>query len=431
MGNWRLSKNAKYYVKINSVFLAITFSLVLINTPHVTYDGWQYISSGKSLFDGTFFENYFFVRKPLYPLFLGLCLNFFGSLWAILLIQTYLCVATIGLLIEAVVNHTKQDKTQRILHKVLLGLVCWLILGSLPSFILQQNAILILFAVIARMIWKGEYSAEDHDKKTKYVWSRWALLASISFLISLEIFFMVLLLVIVLTIRKRLSLKNLLLVALVSSLVAIGVTFGFNQLHRNAQQANGYNTSNLSDPFLKEDLSKNLKDQLINPNPPYTQKVVRGFLANLDLSPTVGWDGVYTEIYEEPGHPMRAFGLNHIMQQMPLCNSFPEQGVIAVREEYVKQYEGCINPMIQIPNRLKPILYGLYLVYWPLIVLIAIFGRYKQFLWLPGIVLVVYALLGAGISRYGMVVYPSVIMVAYANLALQLKERNVSGPERK
>ncbi len=419
-------KNAKYYLKINIVFVVITFSLMVINTPHVTYDGWQYISSGKSLFDGTIFENYFFVRKPLYPIFVGLCLKLFGSLWVLILIQTYLCVATVGLLIESVVNTSEQYKRKMILHKVGLGLVCWLTLGSLPSFILQQNVVLMMFAILARKIWITEYKAEVQEDNTQYNKFYLALFSSTAFLISVEISVIVLLIFITFTIRKLLSLKNLLLITTVTSLVALSVTFGINQLHGNAQQSSGYNSSNLSDPFLKEDLSQNLKEKLLNPNPPYTQKIVRALLANLDLSPTVGWDGIYTDIYEEPGPPMRAFGLNHLIQQMPLCNTFPQQGVIAVQEEFVQMYEGCPKPMVLVPNLLKAPLYGLYLICWPLIVIIAVFGRSKRLLWLPGIVLIVYACLGAGISRYGMVVYPSIIVAAYLNLALQLKARTIN-----
>ena len=377
----RISESANYFVKINSIFVFITLSLLLLNTPHVTYDGWQYLSSGKSIFDGTYFENYFFVRDPIYPIFIGLCLKIFDSLWVILILQTYLCVVSIGLLIETVVNSTIQEKSKRILHKAFLAIACWITLGSLPSFILQQNAILILFAFVARKAWKIDKRSEVEKLKTKDAWFTW--------------------------------------------------TSGMSELHTNAQQSESYNKSNLNDPFLNEDFTTNLKRQLMNANPPYTQKAIRAFLANLDLSPTVGWDGIYTDLYKEPGHPMRAFGLNHLLQQIPLCNDFPKQGVIAVREGFVTKYEGCLNPAVHFPSVLKPFIYGLYLIGWPLVVLIAAFGRSKRLLWLPGITLSVYALLGAGISRYGMVVYPIIIIAAYVNLELQVKARKTSDTNRK
>ena len=427
----RISESANYFVKINSIFVFITLSLLLLNTPHVTYDGWQYLSSGKSIFDGTYFENYFFVRDPIYPIFIGLCLKIFDSLWVILILQTYLCVVSIGLLIETVVNSTIQEKSKRILHKAFLAIACWITLGSLPSFILQQNAILILFAFVARKAWKIDKRSEVEKLKTKDAWFTWTLVLWIAFLISLEIFLIVLLLIVTLAVKKRITRRSFFLIAIVSSLLALATTSGMSELHTNAQQSESYNKSNLNDPFLNEDFTTNLKRQLMNANPPYTQKAIRAFLANLDLSPTVGWDGIYTDLYKEPGHPMRAFGLNHLLQQIPLCNDFPKQGVIAVREGFVTKYEGCLNPAVHFPSVLKPFIYGLYLIGWPLVVLIAAFGRSKRLLWLPGITLSVYALLGAGISRYGMVVYPIIIIAAYVNLELQVKARKTSDTNRK
>jgi hypothetical protein len=246
---------------------------------------------------------------------------------------------------------------------------------------------------------------------------------------GLEIYIVMILLIFVLAIKGRITRKELLLTLIISSLLVLVSNYSLNKVHEGAQKSAGYNSSNMNDPFLKEDFTRNLTKQLLNTSPPYSQKVIRAFLANLDLSPTVGWDGIYTYIYREPGHPMAVFGLNHFMQNMAMCNSFPADGVIAVRSEYVATFEGCEKPLIRVPNQVKPFLHLLYLCIWPLIVFIAAFGRSKQVLvWLPGILLGVYALLGAGISRYGMVVYPAIIIVAYANFTQLMKARTISEP---
>ena len=39
--------------------------------PLVTYDSWQYLSSGKSIISGRFPEGYFLIREPLYPALVG------------------------------------------------------------------------------------------------------------------------------------------------------------------------------------------------------------------------------------------------------------------------------------------------------------------------------------------------------------------------
>ena len=399
------------------LFLFTTVTLMLFNSPHVTYDGWQYISSGQSIFDGTIYENYFFVRKPLYPLFVGLCLKISESLWTLLFVQTFFCVAAVGLLINSVVNFFEKDRKKRIFHKTILLILCCFVLGALPSFVLQQNAILILFSVVARHLWNSETKQDKKNQEAIMNWFPWAFFSWIAFLIGLEIYITMILLVIVLTIKGRITRKQLLLTLVISSIFVIASNYTLNKIHENAQVSQNYNLTNLNDPFLKENFIDNMTVQLLDPNPPYSQKVIRALLANLDLAPTVGWDGIYTSVYRDPGHPMAAFGLNHFLQNVSFCNNLPQEGVIAVKSEYVAIFEGCKRPLVQVPKQIKPFLYFLYLGVWPAIVLTAVFGRPKYALvWLPGILLSVYALLGAGISRYGMVVYPTIIIIAFANL---------------
>jgi hypothetical protein len=420
-------KRLSHYFKINLLFLFTTIMLMLFNSPHVTYDGWQYISSGQSIFDGTIHENYFFVRKPLYPLFIGLCLKLSESLWTLMFVQTFLCVAAVGLLINSVVNSLEKDRKKRVFQKTTLLILCCFILGALPSFVLQQNAILILFAVVARHVWNSETKPEQKNQKSMMNWLPWTIFSWLAYLIGLEICITIILLAVIFTITTRITRKELLLILVISSILVITSNYSLNKVHQNAQLSQNYNSTNLKDPFLKENFIENLKAQLLEPNPPYSQKVIRAFLANLDLSPTVGWDGIYTSLYRDPGHPMAAFGLNHLLQNVPFCNILPVEGVIAVRSEYVAVFEGCKKPLVQVPNQIKPFLHFLYLGAWPLIVLIAAFGRSKYALvWLPGILLSVYALLGAGISRYGMVVYPIIIIVAFVNLRQMMEARTSS-----
>jgi hypothetical protein len=301
------------------------------------------------------------------------------------------------------------------------------VLGALPSFVLQQNAILILFAVVARYVWNFETKLDHKNQKAVMTWLPWTLFSCIAFFIGIEIYITIILLAVVLTIKSRIMRKELLLTLIISSILVMTSNYSLNKIHQNAQLSQNYNLTNLSDPFLKENFVENLTAQLLEPNPPYSQKVIRAYLANLDLSPTVGWDGIYTSLYRDPGHPMAAFGLNHFMQNVSFCDIFPKEGVIAVRSDYVASFEGCKKPLVQIPNQMKPFLYFLYLAAWPVIVLIAAFRRSKYTLvWLPGILLSVYAFLGAGISRYGMVVYPIIIIVGFTNVLELMKARAIS-----
>jgi hypothetical protein len=334
---------------------------MIFNSPHVTYDGWQYLSSGQSIFDGTLNENYFFVRKPLYPLFIGFWLMLFDSLWVIMFVQTFLCVIAVGLLINSVVNSLENDRNKRISQKLALLFLSWFVLGALPSFILQQNLILIFFTFVARYLWNLETNPDKINHGRVSSWLPWALLGWVAFLMGLEIYITIILLMVILALKGRITRREFLLTLVISLLLVFASNYSLNEVHQRAQKSTEYNSSNMNDPFLKEDFTKNLTNQVLNTSPPYSQKVVRAFLANLDLVPTVGWDGIYTSIYRDPGHPMAAFGLNHFMQNVTLCNRFPEEGVIAVRSEYVATFESCEEPLVQVPKQIKTFLHFLYL----------------------------------------------------------------------
>jgi len=188
-------------------------------------------------------------------------------------------------------------------------------------------------------------------------------------------------------------------------------------LENKARMNSSYNVTNDLDPFVSEDLIKNLMNSVTSFDPPYTQKVLLGAFANLDLVPTVGWDGLYTGKYNNPGHPMRSFGLNHVLQQFPVCNSLPEGGVNAVKSEYVEEFTSeCQIVSIKVPKVFGYFVYFIYLIFWPPLVLFALTNlRQAKILFLPIIWLFVYSFLGAGISRYAMPIYPLLIVSGYLN----------------
>jgi len=61
-----MKSNAKiavvFCIALTLFSLAITF---LFGNPRVSYDGWQYLSSAKSIQDGTLAENFFGLDSPV------------------------------------------------------------------------------------------------------------------------------------------------------------------------------------------------------------------------------------------------------------------------------------------------------------------------------------------------------------------------------
>lgn len=417
--------NNNFLIKNTSGILIVSVLTLCFVTPIVTYDGWQYISSGKSLFDGTYASNYFFVRQPLYPLFIGACLAIVDSLWFVIFMQYFINI----LCLTYFINLTLKDK--RVLNsarsmtkvKICIHTFCWIFLGSFPSYILAQNLFLPFFLMLTlylfktkNLITKKESNIKNKTKHLNFYIPCIFILTS--FLLAKEVF--VITIVVFLSsilINKNFRLQSILSILLGLILVLFSSLY-LNHITITAKNSTSFNQTNNQDPFANQDLFGNLKASLLNINPPYTQRAINSFGSLTDLTPTIGWNGLIVDIYKNPNHPMRTFGLNHILQFGQECNSFPETGVIAVNKEYLSDsYFNCFEPIIKVPQIVKGIAYLGYLILWPLFVLFALSSK-KQLLNI-GLVAILflftYSLMGAGISRYGYPIYPVIILMAIAN----------------
>jgi hypothetical protein len=101
-----LKKNA-FPLAATLVFGALSLWTLVFGHPVVTYDSWQYLSSGKSIADGTYLQNYFWVRQPGYPLLLAAVTLFTSNLWAIVFIQVALVSITYTALFQALARWIK------------------------------------------------------------------------------------------------------------------------------------------------------------------------------------------------------------------------------------------------------------------------------------------------------------------------------------
>jgi hypothetical protein len=419
--------NLKYQLKNFISVLVPSILILLFVTPIVTYDGWQYISSGKSLFDGTLENNYFFVRQPLYPFFVGLCLKIVDSLWVLIFIQYLINIASVIFFVNIVFKSFNESEPSMSIKrkKLFIYFFCWMFLGSFPSYLLAQNLFLPFLLILTSFYINYNKTIIDKTniRNKKLVWINIfapTFFISLSFLLAKELFVITLLITIYYLVKNKIYIFSTIFPLILGLILVFLSSASLSYIEKNAEKSPNFNLTNKQDPFANENLILNLKTSLININPPYTQRVINSFGSLTDLTPTIGWNGLIVDIYKNPNHPMRTFGMNHILQFGQTCNNFPTTGVIAVHKEYLSnKYFKCLSPIVKVPIFIKGITYLSYLLLWPLLVFFALTSR-KLILNL-GIVslifLFTYSLLGAGISRYGYPVYPIIILMAMINMS--------------
>ena len=138
------------------ISIAVTLSLLFLTEPTITYDGWQYISSGRSIFDGTFGSNYFLLRQPIYPFFVGLCLEIYNSLYFVEIMQILINLISLNFLFENLYKYSflKSSRYKK-LSKVFSFVIIYFYLGSYPSFILAQNLFMPVISIFLFLLLIG------------------------------------------------------------------------------------------------------------------------------------------------------------------------------------------------------------------------------------------------------------------------------------
>jgi hypothetical protein len=402
-----------------SVQILLTFSILLLTRPVITYDGWQYLTSGISIFDGSYLTNYFFLRQPLYPLFVGAIFSLTNSIWPIVAIQVFINILAINLFLNTILNHTRFKTIQnKIAVKGCSTALIWFCAGSYPSFILAQNLFTPFICIFISFVIRFSPSIYGKSEQRQKVFLGWLItfgLLGLSYLLAKELFFICLSWLLIYSLNKDKSFWRIAVMVIGSSSLILGLSSSLKNIENKSNSSNLSIIQSDKDIFLTNSLAANLKSRLIE-DPPYSQTVIYAALSNLDLAPTMGWDGIVKDKYLNPGHPARFFGLNHFMQSGDECNTFPASGVIAINPSYVPtKMQSCFTSIIRVPDIVKWPLYIIYLLLWPLIVGCYCYAvirnlRKDVYALFPLVLVFGYAVIGAGISRYGSPVYPFIII---------------------
>ncbi len=412
-----------------SVQFLLTFSILILTHPTITYDGWQYLTSGISLFDGSYLTNYFFLRQPLYPLFVGAIFSLTNSIWAIVFIQVFINILAINVFINTILNHTRFRMIEnKNAVKAFSVVLVWLCAGSYPTFILAQNLFTPFICIFVSFVIR--FSSSRNEKRLFLGegilgWLITFALIALSYLLAKELFCICLSWLLIYYSVKYRSVSRVAFTGIGSLLLIFSLSLPLEGIEKRSSSSVHESDKDI---FITNSLAANLKSRLLE-DPPYTQTVIYAALSNLDLVPTMGWDGIVEDKYSNPGHPARFFGLNHFMQLGDACNIFPVNGVIAVNPDYVPaKMKSCFEVTVRIPDIVKWPMYAIYLILWPLFVgcfCFTVIRNLREDLYslFPLVLAFGYAVIGAGISRYGSPAYPFIIVYVTSSAFLYKQQR--------
>jgi len=417
--------------------LAITF---LFGNPRVSYDGWQYLSSAKSIQDGTFAENYFWVRQPGYPLFIDFSFSIYDSFWTLIVLQVSLFALAFNFLIWQVRSYFPRLPNRIfLLSSSLTFAFLTLFLGGYNLAVLPQSitsSFLMILTGVTLNIYRMN-SLEEVSQFSKIVFLfALPLLVVIGFSISPILSYLVLTTEVFLIfnlfylsprnkgflkIERVLPAKNLLLAILGLSLLSlVFVDFTWTNFSQKFIAGTSFNLNQLKDPFWGiglQDYLSNLKR-----DPQLLHYIPASFFALLMLIPNTGWNGL---VIEKPSssHSQNAdVGFGLFSTNYGSCVDFPGE-VLAVDNEYIRRFgltESCSLTNFDLPQFFFfPLLliWAFLCIYWLYRIVIL---RDPLFLVLSTVsitYLLTYSLLGGGIDRYGSSVYPIIAIIVTLRLS--------------
>ena len=429
-------KNAKILGLHFLVLLFIGFSLTsLLGNPRISYDGWQYISSAMAIGDGTLAENFFWVRQPGYPFLINLSFSLGNSIWPLIWMQVFIFTASYTFFIwQARKYFLTLTGVKFVVVTSFAYFFIVVFLGGYNLAVLPQSitsSYLMIVVGVLLHFYRVFILGELRPYSRVIGLFAFPLLLIVGYSIAPILSYLVLFLHLVFVLfvitkffREERTWK-IRQVPLLSKYVAIGLILSllsfvlfslfwsiFSHQYINSP---GFNLNQLKDPFWGiglNDYFNNVKE-----DPQILHFVPASFLALLMLIPNLGWNGL---VIEKPlsFHSQNAdVGFGLFSTNYSNCTSFPGQ-VLAVDEKYIQGLglqDSCSLANLDLPQlTFFPIMlvWLVICVYWLWNVIVLRKPIFILFSTVPVIYLSSYALLGAGIDRYGSSVYPIIIVIA-------------------
>ena len=446
--------------------LALTFTFgtaLLFGSPEFGWDGWQYVSSGKSILTGTMPENYFWVRQPLWPLLLAVPIHFGANIWSIVLLSCFLVSLGWVVFVLTVRRHIAPELSAKLywLCASIPAIGLWFYLGGYVMTPLQQAALvgyLMLLTSLCIKTFSVGLRSDSIQRRTVYV-SAWFVITAAGYLLTTAYGAIAVVSAFVVGVlglsESRGSKTKVITLFLPSALIVLGSFVGLLVSHvawssvvENATTSENFNEENLQDPFWEIDYLGNIKKRVDERTTYYAQEVFVSIFSLLDVTQSRGWRGIDNNPFRDDEVNINfAIGSRPFTDVAPVCSeprpwifsqSTPDAmpaltKILTVDPQFISDFKD--SPQCKLTGYTLPQWFSLLgWVFWILLLSSAIFDlirrptRLKIALYAPPILLIlVYGITGGAIARYGIpAYYPIALMGALAWINLFTRRRKQS-----
>jgi hypothetical protein len=402
---------------------AIIFNLIFAAfvNPFISFDGWQYLSSAKSIFNlSEMSAHYFWVREPGYPILLKLSTLNVRFLWGSIIFNFLIYSTTFTLLFKEVTKTLEKAQKAKLFFFVYPTSL--LLIGGYTASVAREITLISLNLLMATLLIRLV--------RREQILSHYQLTTGITMtvigsgIVSRPLFLAFLfsyLCISITQIYRYPSIQRLVLY-FTSSLLMIILNFTLSNYWQNllirSQQSSSFNLDNTLDPFwnksLLDYLYKYIDDIVL------LQAIPTSFLALIGVGVNLGWIINRQSVTISPSQNADiGFGL--LSGDYPKCNNSIPHGFLA-DPTYLQQVEKanfCSLTGLNFPSQLFFLLY----LFWVLTILLHLATFFKAAvtlhlgntevlaMYLPSTTLLVfYSIAGGAIDRYGSPVIPLMIL---------------------
>jgi hypothetical protein len=408
-----------------AILLPITGFYIIIINPFISFDGWQYISSARSLFDRReMAQHYFWVREPGFPLLVKVTTLNNSFLWGLIIFNLFLFMMCFFYLFIQIMKSTQLSNSLENTYLFISFFGSINLVGGYAGNFGRDSIIIslnLLFSALCISVFKNQTNAQT--KSTKFSLCL-TLLFSATFSEPLSYAFGITL--VLLLIGKHFAQRekpklfdfSLYTSTLVTSLMVI--PFYWRKELRKSINDPLFNQQNFADPMwdlsVGQILSRFLEDIVLIQTIPIVLLSLLGIGANL------GWIFSRNEAQISPSQNAD-IGYGLFAQHYPNCNVSKPHGFIA-DIEFLQEEAGlklCGISGIDLPNIL---FYPIYTIYLMLLVFFLFSiktivstsgGLYLiSYLGSTFVYISFFAISGGAIDRYGALLIP----IVFVNLGL-------------
>ena len=404
-----------------ALLVPITGFYISIINPFVSFDGWQYISSARSLFDRSEMnQHYFWVREPGFPLLVKVTTFNNSFLWGLIIFNLFLFMMCFFYFFTQVMKSTQMSNRLENIYLFISYLGSITLVGGYAgnfgrdSIIISTN---LLFSALCISVFKNQTNTQTKLTKVSLCLT---LLFSATLSKPLSYAFGITL--VLLLVGKHLTQREkpkLLDVSLYSSTLATGliiIPFYWRKELGKAINDPLFNKQNFADPMwdlsVGQILSRFSEDIVL------IQTIPLVFLSLLGIGSNLGWIFSRNEAQISPSQNAD-IGYGLFAQHYPNCNVSKPHGFIA-NIEFLQEEAGlklCGISEIDLPNIL---FYPIYTIYFALLVLFLFSLKtvvsnsgglyFVSYLGSTFVYISFFAISGGAIDRYGALLIPIVFV---------------------